>query len=282
MRDDRVGEPRRIVDRRHRHDHLGRDLLVQLDVVLEGRVDAADQRLDLGGLARRPPRSPRPRPGRTRAGRRSCSDARALLALDQHLDGAVGQAEQLDDRAERADAGRCPPRPGSFVFASFCAASRMNFCLFIASSSALIDFWRPTKSGTTMCGKTMMSRSGSSGTRSPAPAGSSVCSFLSFRKSMTFVPRSVAPLTRSRPPSGRARSAARACVTTSSEISTSLMFGCDGISYITSSMMFSRIARKPARARLALERLARDRRQRALGELAGARSPSRRASGTAA
>jgi hypothetical protein len=43
----------------------------------------------------------------------------------------------------------------------------MNFCLFIASSSALIDFWRPTKSGTTMCGKTMMSRSGKRGTTMP-------------------------------------------------------------------------------------------------------------------
>src|SRR5882672_10857708 len=59
----------------------------------------------------------------------------------------------------------------------------MNFCLFIASSSALIDFWRPTKSGTTMCGKTMMSRSGKSGMRSPPPLGPSFFSF-SLRKSM--------------------------------------------------------------------------------------------------
>jgi hypothetical protein len=33
----------------------------------------------------------------------------------------------------------------------------------ITSSSALIDFSRPTKSGTIMCGKTTMSRSGSTG-----------------------------------------------------------------------------------------------------------------------
>src|SRR5919198_1394357 len=74
---------------------------------------------------------------------------------------------------------------GSFVFASFCAASRMNFCLFIASSRARMDFWRPTNSGTTMCGKTMMSRSGRSGTLSPPPCGG--CSRgppLSFRKSI--------------------------------------------------------------------------------------------------
>src|SRR5439155_13554505 len=74
---------------------------------------------------------------------------------------------------------------GSFVLASFCAARRMNFCLFIASSRARIDFWRPTKSGTTMCGKTMMSRSGRSGTRSPPPCGGwSFGSRFSFRKSI--------------------------------------------------------------------------------------------------
>src|SRR5436305_1471931 len=74
---------------------------------------------------------------------------------------------------------------GSLVLASFCAARRMNFCLFIASSSARMDFWRPTNSGTTMCGKTMMSRSGRSGTRSPPPCGGwSFGSRLSFRKSI--------------------------------------------------------------------------------------------------
>ena len=163
----RVGEPRRIVDRRHRHDHLGRDLLVQLDVVLEGRVDRCGS-------------APRPR--------WSCShDLLDLLGLDQEELGVVDVARRCarascprpaPSRCRRAGAaaarpcracrrGRCRPRPGSFVLASFWAASRMNFCLFIASSSARIDFWRPTKSGTTMCGKTMMSRSGSSGTRNP-------------------------------------------------------------------------------------------------------------------
>src|SRR5262245_22472786 len=73
---------------------------------------------------------------------------------------------------------------GSFVLASFCAARRMNFCLFIASSRARIDFCRPTNSGTTMCGKTMMSRSGRSGTRRPLVGGWSRVSRLSLRKSM--------------------------------------------------------------------------------------------------
>src|SRR5213080_2832483 len=130
---------------------------------------------------------------------------------------------------------------GSLVLASFCAARRMNFCLFIASSRARIDFWRPTKSGTTMCGKTMMSRSGRSGTRSPAVWGcGSRGSRFSFRKSI-------------RPPFPYAVSAAfwkrmigcSLLVTTSSEMRTSLMFGCDGMSYITSSMMFSMMARSP-------------------------------------
>src|SRR5262245_42326453 len=72
---------------------------------------------------------------------------------------------------------------GSFVFASFCAARRIDFCFAIASSSARMDFWRPTKRGTTMCGNTMMSRKGSSGTRS-APGWGVWGSRLTFRKSI--------------------------------------------------------------------------------------------------
>src|SRR6516162_6056389 len=73
---------------------------------------------------------------------------------------------------------------GSFVLASFWAASSTGRCLLTASSRARIDFWRPTNSGTTMCGKTMMSRSGSRGTRSSPPAGGPWGSRLSFRNSM--------------------------------------------------------------------------------------------------
>src|SRR5262249_42029857 len=73
---------------------------------------------------------------------------------------------------------------GSFVLASFWAASSTGRCLLTASSSARIDFCRPTNSGTTMCGKTMMSRSGSRGTRSSPPAGGPWGSRLSFRNSM--------------------------------------------------------------------------------------------------
>ena len=52
---------------------------------------------------------------------------------------------------------------GSLVLAFFWAASTSSLSPAIASSSALTDFSRPTNSGTTMCGNTMMSRSGSRG-----------------------------------------------------------------------------------------------------------------------
>jgi hypothetical protein len=52
---------------------------------------------------------------------------------------------------------------GSSSEAFFCVASRMKVSERITSSSALIDFSRPTKSGTIMCGNTTMSRSGNTG-----------------------------------------------------------------------------------------------------------------------
>src|SRR2546422_680273 len=52
---------------------------------------------------------------------------------------------------------------GSSCAASRWAHSRSSRLAFIASSSASIDFGRPTNSGTTMWGSTTMSRSGSSG-----------------------------------------------------------------------------------------------------------------------
>src|SRR5688572_15619616 len=52
---------------------------------------------------------------------------------------------------------------GSSCAASRWAHSRSSRLPFIAFSSASIDFCRPTNSGTTMCGNTTMSRSGSSG-----------------------------------------------------------------------------------------------------------------------
>ena len=52
---------------------------------------------------------------------------------------------------------------GSSLPAAFWATSMIWRPASIATSSALIDFGRPTNSGMTMCGKTTTSRSGSSG-----------------------------------------------------------------------------------------------------------------------
>ena len=52
---------------------------------------------------------------------------------------------------------------GSSLAADFCATRRMCLPLSIATSSALIDFGRPTNSGMTMCGNTTTSRSGNKG-----------------------------------------------------------------------------------------------------------------------
>jgi hypothetical protein len=52
---------------------------------------------------------------------------------------------------------------GSSSPAFFCAASRICLSARITSSSALIDFSRPTNSGTIMYGKTTMSRNGRTG-----------------------------------------------------------------------------------------------------------------------
>ena len=102
MADYLVGEKRRVVHRRDRRDHLGRNLFVQPRVVVEGGHHRAHQRLDFRGAL---------------AGLLDLlgldlkvfvvgdvlQDSRALLAFEQRLDGAVGQAEQLDDHAEGAD-----------------------------------------------------------------------------------------------------------------------------------------------------------------------------------
>ena len=51
MRGDRVGEPAAVVDAGHRGQDLGRDLLVELDVLVELREQRAAHRLDFMGLA---------------------------------------------------------------------------------------------------------------------------------------------------------------------------------------------------------------------------------------
>jgi len=100
--DDRVGEAAGLLDRLHAHQHLGRDALVELHVGLEHALHRAHQRrqleralvglghvLDLDREERRALLEP--------------DHLRARLALDQHLHGAVGQAQHLDDVTDGPD-----------------------------------------------------------------------------------------------------------------------------------------------------------------------------------
>ena len=102
MRGDRVGQPAALVDPGHRGQDLGRDLLVELDVLVELREQRAAHRLDLvrcAGIGDE----------RRRLGREvlafvdDAHDARALRALDQHLDRAVGELQHLQHRGHAAD-----------------------------------------------------------------------------------------------------------------------------------------------------------------------------------
>src|SRR2546426_8834469 len=151
---------------------------------------------------------------------------------------------------------------GSFVLASFCAARRMNFCLFIASSRARIDFWRPTNSGTTMCGKTMMSRSGRRGTRSPLPWGGwSFGSRLSFRKSIG-PPFSLGGLGSLLEEDDRLLLVGDDLFRDEDLLDVRLRW--DVVHHVEHDVFHD--GAQPAGPRLALERLARDRREGAVGE----------------
>ncbi len=99
---DGVGEPATLVDARHRRQDFRRDLLVELDVLVELREQRTAHCLDFVGAARF-------------AGHRYGTgdhvlaavfhrgDLCALRALDQDLNGAVGKLQHLQDRRDRAD-----------------------------------------------------------------------------------------------------------------------------------------------------------------------------------
>lgn len=102
MRGDRIGQAPGIVDAGQRGQDLRGDLLVQLYVLLELGDDRAAQGLGLGAL--HGVRFDRGHlAGEVRIGVFDAVDAGALGTLDQHLDGAVGQLEHLQDTGDAAD-----------------------------------------------------------------------------------------------------------------------------------------------------------------------------------
>jgi hypothetical protein len=85
-----------------RVEDLGRDLLVELHVLVELRDDRAPHGLEL--VSRRLGDRHRAHAGDEQAAHvLDTLDARALHALDQHLDRAVGQLEHLQDVGDAAD-----------------------------------------------------------------------------------------------------------------------------------------------------------------------------------
>ena len=102
VRGDRIGDLGIVVDLADRADHLGRDLLVELHVVLELGHHRARQRL---GLDRVADHLGQPVGMRLVVGFivGEAADLGPPGAFDQHLDGAVGQLQELQHRSQRAD-----------------------------------------------------------------------------------------------------------------------------------------------------------------------------------
>ena len=103
MRGDRVGELGVVLDLLDDADDLGRHLLVELHIALELGDDRARQRLGLDLLAGDVGEHDGVGLVIVGCGRCSLSTLARCGALDQHLDGAVGQLEQLQHARERAD-----------------------------------------------------------------------------------------------------------------------------------------------------------------------------------
>ena len=102
MRGDRIGELRRFLDLVDRNDDFRRHLLVQFDVVLELRDHGAGSRLQFRAVAGGFLHVDRARFEEIGA-IVIAGDLHAAAAFDQHLDGVVGQLQQLQHGAERAD-----------------------------------------------------------------------------------------------------------------------------------------------------------------------------------
>ena len=102
VRGDGVGEAPGLLDAGERGQDLRRHLLVELDVLLEVRHDRARQHVHLA-LVVLLDVGQRRHVGGEVAVRLDVLDHGARDALDQHLDRAVGELEQLQDGRDRAD-----------------------------------------------------------------------------------------------------------------------------------------------------------------------------------
>ncbi len=102
VRGNRVGQPAAIVDARHRRQDFRRNLLVELDVLVELPEQRAAHRLDLVRAVFDAGQQGR-FGGQVFARIRHADDSRALRALDQHFDRAVRQLQHLEHRRHAAD-----------------------------------------------------------------------------------------------------------------------------------------------------------------------------------
>ena len=153
---------RRLLDLAELDRGLGRQLAVELRIILELLDHRAHQRLDLGalGLAALDQLDLGGEvgrlPGAASSAWRAGGPRRARGRCRRAASAAAGRWRRRRDR--RAPRGRDRPRPGSS-----CETRKMLLSAAIALSSAATDLSRPTNSGTIMCGKTTMSRSGRTG-----------------------------------------------------------------------------------------------------------------------
>ncbi len=102
MGGDGVGQAARLIDSRQRGEDLGRYLLVQFHVLLELRNDRADEHVHFAFVEAVFLAEHRDL-GREMIADVVAIDERPLGALDEDLDGAVGQLQQLQDRGKRAN-----------------------------------------------------------------------------------------------------------------------------------------------------------------------------------
>ena len=93
-----------VLDAGERGQHLRRHLLVELHVLLELRDHRARRARPSRARRRLPTSGSSDDIGGVVLAGVQLLDARAIDALDQHLDGAVGQLQQLQDRRDGADA----------------------------------------------------------------------------------------------------------------------------------------------------------------------------------